>query len=174
MQQAHSTSLGARLSQRFAPRLPAPSRRGAAAALALALLIGVAGVALALSWPVFGTGREDMPTAAAPAAPAHASASDYGTEFDPFVIQGSQRRYVPLAPAPDYASDLGTEFDPFVIQGSQRQYAPLAPAQDTASDYGTDYDPFVIGSSRPRYAGSGPGATDDGGPCREPGRSCNR
>ena len=172
MRQAHSSSTIARLSQVLTLRIPSRALRGTVAALAFALLVGVAGVALALAGQPPSTGHRSAPLPAVAAAPDYNS--DLGTEFDPFVIENSRVRYRSLAPAPDYTSDLGTDYDPFVIANSQHRYVSLAPPPDYTSDLGTEYDPFVIANSRPRYTGSGQGATDDGGPCHTPGRSCNR
>ncbi len=113
-----------------------------------------------------------------PDRPANAT-SDYGTAFDPYVLQGSQPMlpaypYVITAPAQPAAaasttaatSDLGTAFDPYIIQGGQRAmpvypyvivgvqrpYVP-DPTANATSDYGTAFDPYVLQGSQPLYRG---------------------
>ena len=53
--------------------------------------------------------------------------------------------------AVDTASDLGTDYDPFVIANAQPRYEGPATAINAVSDLGTDYDPFVIANAQPRY-----------------------
>ena len=129
MQEARRSLTTARLSRIVTLWVPSLASRGAFAALALVALVAIAAMSLVAAG--------QLPRAGQPGGSALVAAA---------------------GPAPDYASDYGTEFDPFVIQNSQRHYAPLAPAPDAASDLGTEFDPFVIENSRPRYAGSGQGA----------------
>ncbi len=75
---------------------------------------------------VAGCVPDEMLVPGVPAAPAPNYASDYGTEFDPFVIANSQRRYV--AAQSDSGSDYGTAYDPFVIENSRVRYTPSTPA----------------------------------------------
>jgi hypothetical protein len=131
MRQAHRGSTVARPPLGRTPRRAGRGTRAAVAAIALALLVGVAAAASALAWPMIGAARN---TAAMMAAPAPAAAREHGAGVDPAD-----------------ASDYGTEFDPFVIQGSGRWRAPAAPTRDDNSDVRTECAPVVSSNPRPRY-----------------------
>ena len=77
------------------------------AAIALAPHGGGAEAAGAPSWPLAGTARPIAVPMMEPAAPDFSS--DLGTEFDPFILQGSQRWDPPGARTLDPNSALATE-----------------------------------------------------------------
>ena len=140
------------------------------------LTIGVLGVGLLLSLVVGVVAGQGGNPAAVPEAPG--SGGQYGLSPPNERDADGGAAGIPGSGGAAYRMSGPNEQDPDGASSGDAASAPapavVAPVPNSASDLGTEFDPFVIGNSRPRYAGSGPGATDDGGPCREPGRSCNR
>ncbi len=124
----------------------------------VATLVAAAALGLTLVGSLIGHGRQAVPAAqqaqnSGPLAVSPNTASDLGTQFDPYIINGSLPRYVSASTAAvNTTSDLGTEFDPYIINGSLPRSVPALTAQaNTTSDLGTQFDPYIVNGSLPRY-----------------------